>query len=138
MNLDNQSIRRLLPTNDYSINEAVALPEALDRTPVDKAGTHDRESVQWWLFDVVKQDTDHDGDFDGQDLRTLGVSDAGGSGYTELITGIRKHYGRALRDPTTLVVAYESGGAKRVSVIDLPKRTVLSTTSFPDLGSDLK
>ncbi|WP_406698292.1 hypothetical protein V5E97_05475 [Singulisphaera sp. Ch08] len=139
LSLDNQSIRRLLPTNDHYISEAVALPEALDGRPaVDKAGTLGREGVQWWLFDVVKQDTNLDGDFDGQDLHTLGVSDAGGSGYTELIEGITKHYGRTLRDPNTLVVVYESGGTKRVSLIDLPKRTVLSTTSFPDLGSDLK
>jgi hypothetical protein len=138
LNVENQSFRRLLPTNDYFICECVSLPEALDGAPVRDAVNRGRLDVRWWLFDVVKQDTDRDGDLDGDDLRTLAVSDAGGSGYTELIGGIREHYGRALRDPDTLVVVYESAGAKRVSLIDLPKRAVISTASFPDLGPDVK
>lgn len=138
LDMENQSFRRLLPTNDYLISEAAALPEASVRTQVKSAGDDDSVGVRWWLFDVVKQDTNRDGELDEKDLHTLGVSDAGGSGYTELIEGIRKQYGRALRDPDTLVVIYESGGVKRVSLIDLPKRAVISTKPLPDLGPDLK
>ena len=133
LNVTDQSFQRLLPTNDSYIRSAVPLPEAESHTP-DGPPTR----VLWWFFDVVKQDTDRDGDLDEEDLGTIAVSDAGGRGYTELIGGVGEIYGRVLRDPDTLLVVYESGGAKRLGVIDLPRRALTSTTSLPDLGPDVK
>ena len=129
LDVTDQSCRRLIPTNDYFIRQT-------EQLPVTEEGR--RVVARWLLFEVVKQDTDRDGDLDGNDLRTLAVSDVGGRGYTELIGGIRDVYGRALRDPDTLVVVYESGGAKQISVIDLPRRAVTSTTALPNLGPDVK
>ena len=129
IDVTDQSCRRLISTNDYYIRATERLPDAEEGR---------RAVVRWLLFEVVKQDTDRDGDLDREDLSTLAVSDAGGRGYTELIGGIRDVYGRALRDPDTLVVVYQSGGAKQVSVIDLPRRAVTSTTALPDLGPDVK
>jgi hypothetical protein len=137
LDLTDRSFRRLIPTNDSYIRQAEQLPEAGDGSPAVMT-ERDGRVVQWWLFDVVTQDTNRDGRLDAGDLGTLAVSDAGGRGYTELIGGVREVYGRALRDANTLVVVYESGGTKRFSVIDLPGRAVTSTEALPDLGPDVK
>ncbi len=138
LDVTDQSVRRLIPTNDYLIRETEQLSESgVVSLPAVTEGVV-RVGVRWLLFEVVTQDTDHDGDLDEEDLRSLAVSDAGGRGYTELIGGIEDLYGRALRDPDTLVVVYKCEGTKRVSVIDLPRRAVTTTAALPGLGTDVR
>ncbi len=138
LDVTDQSIRKLIPTNDYDILGTIELPDGADGGSAVVTRNGDRNDVRWLYFEIVKQDTDRDGDLDEKDLRTIAVSDAGGRGYTELIGAVENTFGHALRDPDTLVVIYQSGGTKRVSVIDLFRRTVTSTAAVPDLGADVK
>lgn len=138
LDLTDQSVRRLIPTNDHLIRGTEQFSDAGIVSPRFTTEGAAHAGVRWLVFGVVKLDSDRNGRLDENDLQTLAVSDAGGRGYTELIGEVTKSYGRALRDPDTLVVVYESGGTKRVSVIDLPKRAVTSTVALPSLGADVR
>jgi hypothetical protein len=138
LNINDQSVRRLLPTNDALIVSTERISEGGDvRLDYETRDEH-ATTVRWLLYWVVKVDSDHDGDLDEDDLRTLAVSDAGGKGYAELVGDVRHVYGQTMRDPETLVVVHDGGGRPVVSVIDLPHRVVTSTTPLPDLGQDVR
>ncbi len=116
LDMDNQSFRRLLPTNDYHIGEAAALPEGSAGTQVRNAGNADSVGVRWWLFDVVKQDSNRDGELNDTDLHTLESRTPEGSGYTELIGGIQESVwsgGSAIR---TLLSSSTRAGERSGSV----------------------
>jgi hypothetical protein len=136
LDLADRSCRRLVNTNDalFSGAEAITADGVYARIGEQHADT---PAVRWLLFRVFKLDTNHDGRIDSDDLSTLALSDPGGRGYTELIGGIQSLYGRELSNSDTLVVVYESGGMKQVSVVNLPGRAVTSTSALPDLGPDV-
>ena len=138
LDVTDQSWRRLIATNDSLITEIEQLPDSGDGGTVAGPLNDGKGRVQWLIFHVVKQDTNHNKVLDREDHYTLAASDAGGRGYTELIGDIRELYGRSLRDPNALVVIYQSAGVKLVSVIDLPGRVVTSTAPLPALGPDVK
>jgi hypothetical protein len=110
--------------------------------------THDKEGdadlknnnvvTQWLVYQVLKADTNGDGRLDGSDQQTLGVTDASGSGYTEILSGIDENFGMTMLSAGQLVVVYSQGGAKRASAIDLGNRKVTSTKALIDLGPDVK
>lgn len=138
LDLSDRSLRRLLDANNSLILNCEQLPRIQDGDPIADPDSVNSSRVRWLLFDVIKQDTNQDKQIDEKDLRTLAVSDANGRNYTELIGGVSHVFGKALSDPTTLVVIYQGTGGKSVSVIDLSKRTLTSTTAVPDLGLDVK
>jgi hypothetical protein len=119
-NTVDESVHTLMPTNDYWIVERSSFPEAIDRN--EKS-----ESVQWCLYSIVKQDTDGDKALTYKDRRTLAISDATGTGFTELISDVEEIYGQVIRESRTLFVLYRSKSKKNVAKIDLPNRKVIST-----------
>src|SRR5947207_3254999 len=81
-NTVDESTHVLLRTDDYWIVETKSLPErqeAADREPA---------AVQWFLYFLVKLDTDGDRKLTSKDNKTLAVSDAGGVGFAEIIPDI--------------------------------------------------
>jgi hypothetical protein len=66
------------------------------------------------------------------------LSDAGGSGYQELLTGLTKIYGMNSIDGQQLVVIYAKNNVKSASILDLAKQTVIATNPIVDLGAGVK
>src|SRR5437868_14452640 len=66
-NTANESVHPLMPTNDYWIIETISFPEA-------RESSQKNEPVQWFLYSIVKEDTDGDKRLTYKDNRTLAVS----------------------------------------------------------------
>ena len=128
---ETETFNRLLPTNEYVVLQIVGLPSG---TPTDKP--EDFEPVRWWLYVLAKTDTDKNGILDYKDKITIGVTDVGGNGATELIPDIDSMLGNTLKDDTLFVI-YHSLDKNYVAKIDLPGRTVVSTDEM-NLGEDVK
>jgi hypothetical protein len=126
-----ESSHRLLPVNDYLITTTTSLPEG-------RQSQKETAAVQWFLYFLVKDDTDGDKGLTNKDQATLAVSDSGGIGCTEIIQNIEQVYGHTLRDASTLLVIYRSGGKNYTARVDLLNRKVLSTTELPALGDDVQ
>lgn len=123
--------RQLLPTNDYLIATTFGFPER-------REGEKEIPHTRWFLYGVVKADTDEDKKLSSLDRNVLAVSDACGDGYTEIVTDVEQVFGHALRDENTLVLIYRKNSKKYVSIVDLTRRSVTSTKELPSLGADLK
>jgi len=128
---ETETFNRLLPTNEYVVLQIVGLPSG---APTDKP--EDFEPVRWWLYVLAKTDTDKNGILDYKDKITIGVTDVGGNGATELIPDIDSMLGNTLKDDTLFVI-YHSLDKNYVAKIDLPGRTVVSTDEM-NLGEDVK
>lgn len=94
--------------------------------------------IQWFLYSIVKGDTDHDRRLTDKDTKTIALSDSGGHGYTELIDGVSQIHGYTLRDPETLMLIYRKDGALFLSRINLPQRVIQQTTALPAFGPDIQ
>jgi hypothetical protein len=127
VNSADESTLALLPTNDYLFVGTVSLPEkpASEKEPL---------KVQWFLYGLVKVDTNADKELTHKDRRSLCVSDAGGAGFKELITDVDEVYGHSLRDADTLIVIYRKDSKKYLTRISLPSREAVSTKELPDFG----
>ena len=124
INKDDDSIRRLLPNNDSLILSAIRFPE--------------KGKVEWFMYQVVKSDSNNDGELSYKDRTTIAVSDSGGNGYAELVSDVEARLGYAMSDANTLLVLYVKDAKKHYSKIDLPNRKLLVTNEFPSLGDDVK
>jgi len=120
-----------MSTNDYWISETISFPET-------RESNQKSEPVQWFLYFVVKEDTDGDKKLTYKDNRVVAVSDAAGMGFTELITDVEEVFGQAIRDSNTLFVLYRSKSKKNVARIDLPNRKVVSTNELGLEFADMK
>ena len=126
-NTANESTLTLLPNNDHLFVATVGLPEK-------REGNKEAPPVQWFLYGLVKSDTDGDKELTYKDRRSLAVSDAGGGGFKEVITDVEHVYGQTLGDANTLFVIYRKDSKKYVTRINLPSREVTSTKELPTFG----
>jgi hypothetical protein len=94
--------------------------------------------VEWFLYSVVKTDTDGDKELSEKDKQTLAISDAIGVGFTEIIQDVDSLLGSAISESNRLLLIYKSAGKNYTSQIDLPSRKVLSTNELPPLGEDVR
>ena len=129
-NTADESVRALLPANDYWIVETKRFPakEEAGEQPVP---------VQWFLYSLVKSDTDGDKKLTYKDNKVLAISDAGGVGYTEIISDVEEVYGQADSEANGLYVIYRSQSRRYVAKIDLLNRKVVSTKELALEFSDL-
>ena len=136
--LDGESLasHRLFDTSDYVILATTQYPHHDEEG--DSALRSDGIVTQWLVYQVLKADTNGDGHLDASDQRTIGITDASGSGYTEILSGIDENLGMTMLDAGQIVVVYSRGGAKSATVIDLGNRKVVSTKALADLGPDVK
>jgi len=127
-----ETFNTLLPTNEYVVLQIVGFPSG---TPTEKP--EDFKPVKWWLYIVVKADTDGSGILDYSDKLTIGVTDVGGNMPTEVISDVDNVLGHTLKNENTLFVIYHSLNKNYVAKIDLPGRQVVSTNEI-SLGDDVK
>jgi hypothetical protein len=128
-NKENETAHTLLATNDYWIADTKSFPEK------DEAGGGLPTVTQWFLYSLVKVDSDGDRKLTYKDHRTLALSDAGGNGYTEIVPDVEEVYGQTLREPATLLIFYRSQSKRYVAKLDLVNRKVISISEL-DLQLD--
>ena len=136
--LDGESLasHRLFDTSAYVILATTQYPTQ-DKER-DSAPRIDGVATQWLVYQVLKADTNGDGRLDASDQQTIGVTDASGVGYAEILSGIDANFGMTMLSADQVVVVYSQGGAKSATVIDLRNRKVVSTKALVDLGPDVK
>jgi hypothetical protein len=126
-------VTQLLPNNQALIATTVTLPE------VTAAGSNEPpKQVDWFLYGIIKTDTNNDQKLTTEDQMVLAITDAGGQGYTELIDKVDQLYGQTLNDANTMTLIYRKEGKLLSSTVNLQKRQVTATKAFPSLGSDVK
>ncbi|MBC7878117.1 MAG: hypothetical protein H7Y59_13185 [Anaerolineales bacterium] len=132
--LDSETYHRLLPTNDTVILQIRGFPVP------DYAATEPAKPpppIEWWLYVMVKADTNKNGNLDYEDKKTLGISDVGGNGFAEVIPDVDNLLGDIYKEGSTLFVIYNSNEKNYLAKINLLTREVVTTTEM-DLGEDVK
>jgi hypothetical protein len=129
LNSADESTLTLLPTNDHLFVTTVSLPEK-------REGDKEPLKVQWFLYGLVKIDTDADKELTDRDRRSVCVSDAGGGGFKEVVEDVEQVYGHSLVDSDTLLLIYRKASKKYLTRISLPKREIVSTKELPTFGVD--
>lgn len=133
LDVDKETVHALLPTNEYSILSIQGYPLPGPNTPPDP-----KPPVSWWLYTIIKADTDHSRQFNYADKQTLAVSDVGGNGYTEIISDVDSVLGVAFKEGNALLIIYRSNHKNFLAHVHLPTRTVTNTLELPSFGEDVK
>jgi hypothetical protein len=128
--MQSEQFHALLPSNEYAIVNKIGLPLCCDNS--------EKNPIKWWLYYVVKADTNQDKLFSSQDKFTLSISDVGGNGYIELIPDIDGSLGQFMKSDTDLLFFYRQGDKKYYAKIDLQSQKVVATVEYPSFGSDVK
>jgi hypothetical protein len=126
--MDSEQFHALLPTNEYAILNKIGLPVSNDGTG----------SIKWWLYYVVKADTNQDKQLSNGDKFTVSISDIGGNNYVELVPDVDESLGQFMKSDTVLFFFYRQNDKKYYAKIDLQNRSVIATTEYPSFGSDVK
>jgi len=133
-NLKTEQYKKLLPANDYFIIRTTGFPiKEYDPAEPDQPAP----IIEWWLFTIAKADTNNDGRTDFQDKLTIGISDVGGNGYTELIQNVDTTLGEIYKDSSTMFIMYNADDKNYIAKINPSTREVVNTTEM-DLGEDVK
>ena len=125
----------LFDTNQYIILEAKQYP--LDE-PAPKQNAQKIQKTARFVYQVLKKDTNENKYLDGEDHRTIGISDAFGKQYVEVLTDISQLLNLQALSGDRLLVVYVKSGTKTASVIDLKQKKVVKTNAISNLGSDVK
>ncbi|MFT3891939.1 MAG: hypothetical protein QM730_09925 [Anaerolineales bacterium] len=132
-----EEVYPFLNTNDYEIVSVEGFP-----TPVISFNNQSQpipptDPIAWWLFSIVKSDTDQNGDLSSLDKQTLSISDVGGRGYTEIVPDVDNLLGTAFKNDDTLLIIYRSNGKNYLARVNLPLRQVENTEELP-LGEEIQ
>jgi hypothetical protein len=132
--LDTESYHRLLPTNESVILQLTGFPAPVSDPSQPDAPKH---PIEWWLYTIVKVDTDGNGLMNYEDKLTFGVSDVGGNEFTEVVGNVDSLLGYVYKEASSLFVMYHSDGKNYLAKINLLTREIVMTTEM-DLGDDVK
>lgn len=133
-NLDTEQYNRLLTTNEYVIYQTSGFPALqYDSANPDQPAP----TVEWWVYSIIKNDTNKDGFLGYGDKLTIAVSDVGGNSYTELIENVDSVLSQIYKDGSAFFVIYNADKNNYIAKINPSTREVLSTTEM-DLGGDVK
>ena len=125
---------RLLPTNEFVINQTAGFPQFVyDANNPEKPAP----VIEFWIYNIIKADTNGDTYFDYRDKLTIGISDVGGSGYTELIQNVDAIQSQYYKDPSNFFIIYNVNDKNFIAKVNPITRQILSTTEM-DLGEDVK
>jgi hypothetical protein len=117
---------------------AQAAQPALVAQPTQPAlPTHDN-AVQWLVFQVIEKGAGQPAAPTANPPFSIAVSDASGSNYQEVLTNLTGLYGMNMVDTGHLLVVYAKNNLKSASILDLAKRTVITTNPIVDLGAGVK
>jgi hypothetical protein len=133
-NMQTEQYHRLLPANDYAIAQTSGFP-TLQYDPANP--NQPAPTIEWWMYTVIKKDTDGNGQLGYGDDLTISLSDVGGNGYTELIENVDSVFGQFYRNSSTLIIIYSADKKNYIAKINPSTREVLSTTEM-ELGEDVK
>jgi hypothetical protein len=133
-NLGTEQYNRLLPTNEYSIYQTSGFP-TLQYDPANP--DQPAPTVEWWVYSVIKKDTDSNGNLGYGDKLTIGISDVGGNGYTELIENVDVVLAQVYRESSAMFIIYSADHKDYIVKINPTTRKVVTTTEM-DLGEDVK
>ena len=131
LDVDGETVHALLPTNQNVIL-------SIEGYPVSKTDDLTKVPVAWWLYTIVKEDTNQDQQLSYLDRKTLAVSDVAGNGYTEIITGVDQILADVFKDGNVLLIVYRANGKNFLAHVDLAARKVTSTSELPSFGEDVK
>jgi hypothetical protein len=125
VNQKDLSSRKLLPDNKAVILDKQQYEETGNKPDLNTkqdpmAKPNNIKSV---LYKVVKADTNNDKVLNGQDKKTIAVSDADGSNYKELVPGIEKILKIHNPSKNKQVVLYQTGSDFFAASIDIPGRS---------------
>jgi hypothetical protein len=126
--MDSEQFHALLPANDYAILNKIGLPASENGTG----------PMKWWLYYVVKADTNQDKQLSSQDKFTVSISDVSGNGYVELIPDVDEALGQFMKSDTLLLFFYRQNDKKYYAKIDLQSQKIVTTTEYPSFGPDVK
>jgi hypothetical protein len=88
----------------------------------------DQARIRWLMLEVISQDTNRDGRLSLQDAHTLGVVDADGQNYKDLVQNVERVIGVEFLSDTAVDVAFSAVDADYIAEIDLPRREVRRRT----------
>jgi hypothetical protein len=133
-NLNTEEYKRLLPTNDYVIYQTSGFPiSQVDPAKPDQPVP----PVEWWVYSIIKNDTNKDGYLGDKDKFSIGITDVGGNGYTELIDNVDTVLGQIYKDGSAMFIMYNADQKNYIAKVNPTTREVLVTTEM-DLGQDIK
>ena len=133
-NTQTEEYHRLLPTNNTVIYQTAGFPQLVyDPANPEKPAP----IIEFWMYNIIKADTNGDTFFDYRDKLTIGISDVGGSGYTELIQNVDAIQSQYYKDPANFFIIYNVNEKNFIAKVNPITREVLSTTEM-DLGEDVK
>jgi hypothetical protein len=89
--------------------------------------------IQWLVYQIVKKDTNGDGDKDSKDLRTIAVSNVDGGDYIELLHGISGMNSMNMIEEGELIVVYSEGDVNKASILDLMNQMVVKTEEIIEI-----
>lgn len=132
-NIQSEEYHRLLPTNNTVIFQTAGFPQQVyDPNDPEKPAP----IIEFWIFNIIKADTNGDNFFDYRDKLTIGISNVGGSGYTELIENVDAIQSQYYKDTFTFFIIYNVNDKNFIAKVNPITREVLSTTEM-DLGEDV-
>ena len=125
---------RLLPDNNSVIFQTAGFPQQVyDPNDPEKPAP----VIEFWMFNIVKADTNADGSFDYRDKITIGIADVSGDDYTELIANVDAIQSQYYDTPSNFFIIYNVNDKNFIAKINPITRQILSTTEM-DLGEDVK
>ncbi len=91
--------------------------------------------VEYFLYEIVREDTNMDGKLDDKDERLLAMSEPDGGNYTELLDNIDVYLGATQVLNHELVVIFQRGGAGYSASVSLTERRVVREIKLPSVDS---
>jgi hypothetical protein len=88
----------------------------------------DKGRIRWVLLEQVTQDSNRDGRLTLQDVHTLGVVDADGQNYKDLMSNVVRVLGVEFLSDAVVDIAVSVADADYIVEIDLPRREVRRRT----------
>lgn len=140
----------LFPDHETLILSMVTLPEAKsierglrkteglellaggDEQSGESPGT---PAARWQLVEYASRDTNGDGSISAKDANALGIADAGGNSFVEVIPQLGDVFARQMVDEDTLLLIHGSQAKQSAIRIHLPSRKIRSTKVLPNFGT---
>ncbi len=129
LNLKDNSFTQLFSNNDYLISRFNTFPT--------KARDGNDSKVEFFIYRIVKTDTNNDQKLNDEDKQVLAISEVNGAGFTELIDGIGSVYAQEMKDPDTLTLVYWKDLKRWLSNIDVRNKKVTYTAELPEFTKTL-
>ena len=126
-----ETFQRLMSWNGWRILGKTGFP------PQNQHGMPG-EPTEWFVYEIVKADTNGDGHWDYGDELTIAVSDAAGRDFTEVLSKVERVHSTSRRDPSTLLVVYRSQARAWIARVDMKTRKVVNTSELPSFGPDVR